>query len=164
MAEVIPLRGILYNQRKIKKLGDVITPPFDVISKKDQHQFYERSPFNVVRLILGKTSVFDTRGHNPHSRAADYFNNWMADDVLRQDPLPTFYITAFEFFSEGRRVTRYGLMARVRLSPFSAGIILPHERTFTNVKSERLALMQLCHVNFSPIFSMYSGSKYRLRL
>ncbi len=156
MAEVIPLRGILYNPGKIKNLGDVITPPFDVISRKDQHQFYERSPFNVVRLILGKTSKFDTRGHNPHSRAADYFNKWMADDILRQDVLPTFYIAAFEFPSEGRRVTRYGLIARVRLSPFSDGIVLPHERTFTNVKSERLALMQLCHANFSPIFSMYS--------
>ena len=82
MAEVIPFRGILYNPRKIKNLRDVITPPFDVISKKEQHQFYERSPFNVVRLILGKTSEFDTRGHNPHSRAADYYNKGQYDKAI----------------------------------------------------------------------------------
>jgi len=156
MAEVIPFKGVLFNPGKVKDLADVITPPFDVISKSDQHRFYERSPYNVVRLILGKKTEFDTRSHNPHSRAADYLKEWQENDILREDRLPAFYLTAFEFPIDGRSVTRYGLIAGVRLAPYSEGIILPHERTFTNVRSERLGLMQASRANLSPIFSLYS--------
>ena len=155
MAEVIPFKGILFNSEKIIELADVITPPFDVISKSAQQQFYERSPYNVVRLILGKKTEFDTRHQNPHSRAADYFKEWRENDILIQDRRPAFYLTALEFPYDGRRVIRYGLIAAVRLEPYSEGIILPHEKTFTNVKSERLGLMRASRTNFSPIFSLY---------
>lgn len=154
MADVIPFRGILYNPDKIDNLADVITPPFDVISVTEQEVFYARSPHNVVRLILGKASADDTPAHNPHSRAADYLHNWLADRSLVRDIAPAFYLTTLDFTIDNRPATRSGLIAAVRLAPFDAGIILPHERTFTNVKSERLKLMKACHANFSPIFAM----------
>ena len=155
MAEVTPFRGILFNSGKIKDLAEIITPPFDVISKSAQQQFYERSPYNVVRLILGKKTEFDTRHQNPHSRAADYFNEWRDNEILIRDQRPAFYLTAFEFPYDGKTVIRYGLISSVRLEPYSKGIILPHEKTFTNVKSERLGLMRASRTNFSPIFSLY---------
>ena len=154
MAEVIPFRGILYNPDKVDNLADVITPPFDVISDAEQEVFYARSPHNVVRLILGKASADDTPSHNPHSRAADYLQNWLADRSLVRDTAPALYLTTLDFVIDNRPVTRSGLIAVVRLAPFDAGIILPHERTFTNIKLERLALMKACHANFSPIFAM----------
>ena len=154
MADVIPFRGILYNPDKVDNLADVITPPFDVISGTEQEVFYARSPYNMVRLILGKASADDSPSHNPHSRAADHLKNWVADRSLVRDIVPAFYLTTLDFTIDNRLVTRSGLIAAVRLAPFDAGIILPHERTFTNVKSERLALMKACHANFSPIFAM----------
>ena len=154
MAEVIPFRGIFYNPDKVNNLAEVITPPFDVISDTEQEVFYARSPHNVVRLILGKSSADDTPTHNPHSRAADYLQNWLADRSLVRDTAPAFYLTTLDFTIDNRPVTRSGLIAVVRLVPFDAGVILPHERTFSNVKSERLALMKACHANFSPIFAM----------
>jgi uncharacterized protein (DUF1015 family) len=154
MADVIPFRGILYNPDKVNNLADVVTPPFDVISSTEQEVFYARSPHNMVRLILGKTSAGDTPSHNPHSRAADYLQNWLAERALVRDTAPAFYLTHLDFTIDNRPVTRSGLIAVVRLVPFDAGVVLPHERTFSNVKSERLALMQACHANFSPIFAM----------
>jgi uncharacterized protein (DUF1015 family) len=154
MAEVIPFRGIFYNPDKVNNLAEVITPPFDVISDTEQEVFYARSPHNVVRLILGKSSAGDTPAHNPHSRAADYLQNWLADRSLVRDTAPALYLTTLDFTIDNRPVTRTGLIAVVRLVPFDAGVILPHERTFSNVKSERLALMKACHANFSPIFAM----------
>jgi len=154
MAEVIPFRGIFYNPDKVNNLAEVITPPFDVISDTEQEVFYARSPYNVVRLILGKSSAGDTPTHNPHSRAADYLQNWLADRSLVRDTAPAFYLTTLDFTIDNRLVTRTGLIAVVRLVPFDDGVILPHERTFSNVKSERLALMKACHANFSPIFAM----------
>ncbi len=154
MAEVLPFRGILYNPDKVDNLADVITPPFDVISETEQEAFYARSPHNMVRLILNKASAEDTPSHNPHSRAADYLCNWLADRTLVRDPAPAFYLTTLDFTIDGRPVTRSGLIAVARLVRFEAGVILPHERTFTNIKSERLALRKACHANFSPIFAM----------
>lgn len=154
MAEVLPFRGIRYNPGKVANLADVITPPFDVISAAEQQEFHARSPYNMVRLVLGKAAAGDSPLDNPHSRAAAYLKRWLADRTLVRDAVPAFYLTGLDFTVDGREMTRVGLIARVRLVPFDAGVILPHERTFTNVKSERLGLMKACHANFSPIFAM----------
>jgi uncharacterized protein (DUF1015 family) len=164
MAQVLPFRGIIYNPKAVEDLADVITPPFDVITTAEQEQFYARSAHNVVRLILGKDSADDGPSQNPHSRAADYLRSWLSNRILVRDPEPAFYLTALDFTIDERPVTRWGLIALARLVPFEDGIILPHERTFTNVKSERLALMKACHANFCPIFAMVPDDQNLLTL
>ena len=159
--EILPFRGIGFNPQKIDHLADVITPPFDVISPAEQHAFYDRHPNNIVRLIRGKATEYDTRQQNPHTRAARHFQEWLSEGILVQDSMPAVYLTTLDFDFEGRRVTRYGAILLVRLHPFEAGVVLPHEKTFTNVKSERLSLMKACHANFSPIFSMTADDKGR---
>ena len=162
MAEVIPFKGILYNTRKIHNLADVVAPPFDVISEQEQIQFHERHPQNIIRLTLGKITENDTSSDNRYTRAAECLNRWFSDDIVLLDAEPAFYLTSMEFLFEGNRVTRYGLIALIRLEPFEKGIILPHEKTFSKVKSERLELMKTCHANFSPIFSLFSDEENRI--
>ena len=159
MADVLPFKGILYNPKKVNRLANVITPPFDVISSKEQEKFYESSPFNMIRLIRGKSTAYDTRVNNPHSRAADYMATWLREGIFIQDKKPAFYLTTLDFETDRKSYRRYGLIALVPTSPYDQGIILPHERTFTNIKSERLELMKACHTNFSPIFSMIPDDK-----
>jgi uncharacterized protein (DUF1015 family) len=154
MADILPFKGILYNPKKVNRLANVITPPFDVISSKEQDQFYDSSPFNMIRLIRGKSTAYDTRVNNPHSRAADYMATWLTKRILIQDDEPAFYLTTLDFEADRQSYRRYGLIVLVPISSYDQGIILPHERTFTNIKSERLELMKACHTNFSPIFSM----------
>jgi uncharacterized protein (DUF1015 family) len=156
MAQIIPFRGILFNPVKIGDLADVVTPPYDVISEAEQLNFYERHPYNMIRLILGKTRESDTSENNRHTRAAAYFKEWLSKNVLQQDTRPALYLTSVEFSHEKKNINRFGLIANVRLEPFERGIVLPHEKTFSNVKTERLQLMKACHANFSPIFSLYS--------
>ena len=162
MAEVIPFKGILYNTRMINDLADVVAPPFDVISEQEQIQFHERHPQNIIRLTLGKITENDTSTDNRYTRAAECLNRWFSDDIILLDEKPAFYLTSMEFSFEGNRVTRYGLIGLIRLEPFEKGIILPHERTFSKVKSERLELMKTCHSNFSPIFSLFSDEENRI--
>lgn len=158
MARIIPFRGILYNPEKIYNLADVVTQPFDIISPKEQQDAYERHPESIIRLILGKTTEKDTISDNPHTRAAKCFSEWRSNKILIQDKIPSLYFTSMRFSIENSSVTRYGLIALVGLEPFEKGIVIPHERTFSKVKSERLQLMKACHANFSPIFSMYSDN------
>jgi len=155
MAEVIPFRGIEYNPRKIPNPGEVTTPPYDVISPEEQARAYARHPHNIIRLILGKEAPEDSEADNRYTRAARCCEEWAEESILIRDPQPAFYLTATRFTVEDRPLTRLGLIARVRLEPFDRGIILPHETTFSGIKSDRLRLMQACHVNFSPIFSLY---------
>ncbi|MBU2522241.1 MAG: DUF1015 domain-containing protein [Proteobacteria bacterium] len=159
MAEVLPFRGILYNPRKIRNLSDVTTPPYDVISKQGQHDFYERHPQNIIRLILGKTTENDSVNNNCYTRASDFLKNWFSENILEQDTTPAFYLTSMDFSLENKTFTRYGIIGLVALEPFKNGVIVPHESTFSNVKMERFELMKSCHANFSPIFSLYSDSK-----
>ena len=159
MAEVLPFRGILYNPRKIRNLSDIVTPPYDVISKQGQHDFYERHPQNIIRLILGKATENDTANNNCYTRASDFLKNWFSENILEQDKTPAFYLTSMDFSLENKIFTRYGIIGLVALEPFKNGVIVPHESTFSNVKMERFELMKSCHANFSPIFSLYSDSK-----
>ncbi|MFZ2630222.1 MAG: DUF1015 domain-containing protein [Desulfosalsimonadaceae bacterium] len=156
MAEVLPFQGILYNSDKIKNISDVVTPPYDVISNDEQDAFYRRHPNNFIRLDKNKPADTDTDADNTHIRAAAFFQNWLRDGVLIQDRDPAFYLTSVEFTVDGQAMTRYGLIGRVKIEPFEKGIVLPHEKTFSKVKTERLALIKASHANFSQIFSIFS--------
>ena len=162
MAEIIPFRGILYNPMKVDNMANVVAPPFDIISEREQLEYHEKHSHNIIRLTLGKTTQDDTSKNNRYTRAADCFNKWLSDHIIERDKTPAFYFTALEFSYENKMVTRYGLIALVGLEPFEKGVVLPHEKTFPNVKSERLELMKACHANFSPIFSLYSDNKNRV--
>lgn len=159
MAKIVPFRGIVYNPERVENLASVATPPYDVITPQEQLAFYERHPWNIIRLILGKTSEKDTPQDNRHTRSADFFNAWLSEGVLIQDPSPAFYLTSIDFTVHSRKITRWGLISQVALEPFEKGVVLPHEKTFSRVKSERLELMKSCHANYSPIFSLYSDSE-----
>ncbi len=159
MAKIVPFRGIVYNPERVENLANVATPPYDVITPPEQLAFYESHPWNIIRLILGKTSEKDTPQDNRHTRSADFFNAWMSEGILIQDISPAFYLTSIEFSVQSRKITRWGLISQVALEPFENGVVLPHEKTFSRVKSERLELMKSCHANYSPIFSLYSDSE-----
>lgn len=159
MAEIAPFKGIFYNPQQISVLADVVTPPYDVISAQEQNLFYERHPNNTIRLILGKPEKNDTYHDNPHTRAAGYFSEWMKTGVLKRDEIPSLYLSSMQFEWDGTQYTRFGLIALVRIEPFEKGIILPHEKTFSRVKTERLNLMKACNTNFDPVFSLFPDEK-----
>jgi uncharacterized protein (DUF1015 family) len=163
MATVLPFRGLTYNLEKIGDLRTVTTPPYDVISPEEQERAYACHPQNIIRLILGKTADTDTDSDNRYTRAAECCLRWRDEAVLVRDPAPAFYLTATDFTVGDAPLTRWGVIARVRLEPFEKGVVLPHEKTFSKVKSDRLSLMQACHANFSPIFSLFPGGGDLLR-
>ena len=155
MATIKPLKGILYNPDVITDHSAVTTPPYDVISLEEQAAFYEKHPNNVIRLILNRERATDTPEDNPHSRSASHFRKWQSSGILKRDPKLALYLKAVTFPCENGTYTRYGLISLVRLEPFNRKVILPHEKTFSNVKSERLDLMKKTRCNFCSIFALY---------
>ena len=164
MAKIIPFKGLRYNPEKISDSGLVTAPPYDVISEKQQGQYYDGHPCNIIRLILGKASEDDTPDNNPHTRAAKDYYAWQRDKILIQDTQACFYFTSIDFKVGEIGLTRFGLICLVELETFDQGGVLPHEKTFSKVKTERLGLIKHCHANLSPIFALYSDQSYILNL
>jgi len=157
MADIRPFRGVLYNSGKVGELGDVMAPPYDVISPAKQDSLYDRHPNNVVRLILGKTAPEDTDTDNRYTRAAAELKAWMDSGVLVKDPKPAvYYYTQSYTLPNGAVQTRKGFIALARIEEFGKGV-RPHEKTLSGPKADRLKLMQACKGNLSCIFSLYSS-------
>ena len=169
MALVVPFRGILYDSRKIADLRDVVAPPYDVISPEAQNAFYQRHPKNVIRLILNKERLGDNPQDNRYTRAAAHYRTWLKEGFLVRNPIPHFYFLEEEFESSvqdraggnssPRKKVRRGFIGLTRLEEFATGVVLPHEKTQTKPKADRLALMEACRANFSQIFSLYSDEE-----
>ncbi len=159
MALIAPFRGIRYNQEKIGRLEDVVTPPYDVIDEKAQAAFIAANPYNMIRLDICKRQGKESGGSGRYEKSRDLFQGWRDDGILIRDEAPSIYLYHIDYdHPSGKRLTRKGLVSLVGLSDFSEGIVKPHEKTFMDVTDDRLELLDTCHAHFSQIFSLYPDS------
>jgi uncharacterized protein (DUF1015 family) len=159
MADVRPLPGIRY--AATDNLAALVTPPYDVISPEAQERYYARDPHNIIRLELGRDEPGDDNLNNKYTRAATTFAEWRLEGVMRQDA-PSLYVYEQTFSVAEAERRRMGLLARVRLEPWNARVILPHERTMSKPKDDRLKLFHACAANLSPIMSLYDDPDQEL--
>jgi uncharacterized protein (DUF1015 family) len=169
MALILPFRGIGYNPRKIADYSKVVAPPYDVISPQEQDALYQRHPWNAVRLILNKETPQDHPGDNRYTRSAALYADWQKEEILIRAPRPCFYFMQEEFspsiLPAGQRadlrekIVRQGFIGVIRLEEYGAGVVLPHEKTQTKPRADRLALMEACQANFSQIYSLFTDEK-----
>src|SRR5262245_37992105 len=155
MADIRAFRAFRYDLGRVGTLGDVVAPPYDVIDPALQRALYDRSPYNVVRLILNKEEPTDTATENRYTRAARFLREWRHDGILAQDSARALYVYHQEFEVERQRYTRRGFLARVRLERFGEGKIYPHEETLAGPKADRLKLLQATAMNLSPVFGLF---------
>jgi uncharacterized protein (DUF1015 family) len=159
MADVRPLPGLRYTATE--DLAARVTPPYDVISPEAQARYYERHPENIIRLELGREAPGDNELDDRYTRAAVTFAEWRLRGVLAQDA-PALYLYEQRFTAGGATHTRSSLLARVRLEPWDAGVVLPHERTLSKPKDDRLKLLRASAANLSPIMALYDDAKNEL--
>jgi uncharacterized protein (DUF1015 family) len=160
MAEVAPLTPLRYDLSRLPGgLGSVVAPPYDVISPEQRETLAARDPHNVVRLILP-----EGEGDAKYLHAANLLGRWRAEEVLVRDPEPAFYRYDQTFVPPGgaSRFTRRGFLGLVRLVPFSERIVLPHERTLSGPKEDRLKLFRATRANLSPGFMLYRDPRGEL--
>ncbi|MBO8127735.1 MAG: DUF1015 domain-containing protein [Peptococcaceae bacterium] len=155
MARVLPLKGLRYNPAIVKDLARVVTPPYDVIDRDAQERYYDKHPYNIIRLEYGKTFPDDDETNNVYTRARETFQSWRQNGVLLKEQEEALYLYEQEFTVNGKTFTRRGFFCRTYLQPYSEGEILPHEETLPKAKEDRLKLLRACRANFSPIFGVY---------
>ncbi len=160
MPIVAPFRGIHYDPVKVGDLSNVVSQPYDVISPEEQKSLHRRHPRNIVWVDFGLSKEGDGPSANRYTRAAAHYRQWLSEGTLVQDDRPAFYYYEQEFTIPGMGTfVRKGFLAALRLSAFGEGEVLPHEKTLSRPKEDRLALMRVTEANMSPIFGLYSDPK-----
>jgi uncharacterized protein (DUF1015 family) len=162
MAEIRPFSGIQYAPEFRSRLAELVTPPYDVISPEQQNTYYQRDPNNIIRLELGRDEPGDDRLNNRYTRAAAAFAEWRMQGIMRQESQPVMYLYRQGFPHDGRTLWRTSLLTAVRLEPWEAGVVLPHEHTMSKPKDDRLKLLRACAANLSPLMSLYEDLQGQL--
>ncbi|MGO9336424.1 MAG: DUF1015 domain-containing protein [Terracidiphilus sp.] len=158
MARIYPFRAWRYNPSTVR-LDDVVTQPYDKISPAMQQAYYQRSPFNLVRIILGLPELFDAeRGESVYTRAARDFRAWREQGVLIQEKDPCVFAYSQRFKVPGSEIVkeRRGFIALGKLHDYSEQVVFRHEQTLSKPKSDRLNLLKATHAHFGQIFMHYS--------
>jgi len=158
MADIFPFRALRYNPQLVSA-SQAVTQPYDKISPAMQEGYYAASPYNLVRIILGRQEEQDNTEHNVYSRAAAYFRDWRAQGVLRQDAEPCIYAYSERFQSPGtgKELERRGFIALGRIEDYLAKVVFRHEQTLAKPKADRLQLLRATRAHFGQIFMLYEG-------
>ena len=158
MARIYPFQAWRYNPAKVQ-LDDVVTQPYDKITPALQQAYYQRSPYNLVRIILGLPELFDATDNNVYTRAAENFREWRRQGVLLPDAEPAIYAYSQTYAppgTPGMLRERRGFIALSDAVDYADGIVFRHEQTLAKPKSDRLNLLRATRAHFGQIFMLYS--------
>ncbi|HSD01258.1 MAG TPA: DUF1015 domain-containing protein, partial [Gaiellales bacterium] len=140
-----PLRALRYNPEFVE-LGEVVSPPYDVISPADREAYIRRSPHSIVRLLLPEAP----------GQAARLLQDWRREGALLRDTEPSIWWHTQTYVApDGGEGERSGFLSAIRLAPYEEGRVRPHERTHAGTREGRLELIRAVKANLSPVFGLY---------
>jgi uncharacterized protein (DUF1015 family) len=149
VAVVKPFRAVRYDEAKAGPLDRLVAPPYDVLDPEERAGYLAESPYNVVHLTLP----------DDESEAARIWRVWLDEGVLARDTEPACWWLEQDFVGpDGVARTRGGLVCALHVEPYSAGVILPHERTHAGPKEGRMRLLRALRAHVEPLFFLYDGA------
>ena len=156
--QIKPFKAYRFDSAVVGDASDCIAPPYDVISDRQQEQLYEKSEFNIVRIIKGKTTASDNTQENQYTRAADYLESWISEGALKQDPADAIYAYVQDFEIAGQNFQRYSFIALARLEEFGK-IVKPHEQILEKPMIDRLNLKKATSADLGLVFMLYEDQE-----
>jgi uncharacterized protein (DUF1015 family) len=161
MARLYPFRALRYDPTRVN-MTDVVTQPYDKISPAMQELYYQSSPYNLIRIILGKHKPKDDDTENVYTRAAATLQAWRADGVLKEESEPALYgySQTYTVPNTDEVRERKGFIALGQLYDYTDQIVFRHEQTFPKHKSDRLALFKATRAYCEQIYMLYSDPTF----
>jgi uncharacterized protein (DUF1015 family) len=159
MADIRPFRAVRYNTEITGELGKVVTQPYDKISPEMQARYYDSSPYNLVRIILGRKNPGDSAADSEYTRAAGDWRRWIEAGVLKSDAAPAIYAYDQEYAVPGQPGVvrlRRGFIALARIEDYASKVIHRHEETLAGPKADRLELLKATRAHCEQLFLLYS--------
>jgi uncharacterized protein (DUF1015 family) len=156
VARVLPFRAVRYSAPEGSGITPLTGPPYDVISPALREDLLERDRHNVVALELPEGSLDPSAPGNRYETGGRRWRQWLEERVLVFDAEPAVYVVEQRYRHDGEEIARRGFVAAVGLEPFSAGVVLPHERTLPKAIADRLDLTRATAANLSQVFGMFA--------
>jgi len=158
MADIRPFRALRYNRQRVPA-SQVVTQPYDKITSEMQDSYYAASPYNLVRIILGRREQGDNAAQNVYTRAAAFGRKWREEGILEQDAAPSLYAYSQTFTApSGKALERRGFIALGRVEDYAARVVYRHEQTLAKPKADRLELLRATRVHYEQLFLLYEDS------
>lgn len=155
MAVVKPFNALRFCE-KAGPINELVCPPYDIISEEQRQTFLKTNPHNVIRLELPR------EGEDVYARAGDTLRQWLDQGIVATDSTEQFYIYEEEFEIDGQRRSLKGVIARVKLTDFSEGVVIPHENTLSAAKEDRFQLMCATGCNFSQVYCLFEDGDRKI--
>lgn len=156
MAEIKPFKALQFNPNLNLNLSDLICPPYDVISPKEQILYYKKNKYNMIRLEL-------PIGKSGYQHAFNTLTKWKKENILISEKSDCLYLYEQEFLHKGTIKKTTGLICLVKLENFEKKVIIPHENTLSKPKLDRLKLLKSTFCNFSPIYALYNDETMKTK-
>jgi uncharacterized protein (DUF1015 family) len=162
MAQVFPFRAFRYNP-SVVSCERVLTQPYDKISPSMQERYYAADPHNLIVVEKGRANASDSPENNVYTRAAASLKDWMAHDVIQQDPAPAFYAYTQQYSVPGTtfRRLRKGFIGLGKLEDYSTGIIFRHEHTLSGRPARTPSSHP--HAHRTTLHALFRSGLYRGR-
>ncbi|QNI38054.1 DUF1015 domain-containing protein [Edaphobacter albus] len=161
MARIYPFRALRYDPARVN-MEDVVTQPYDKISPAMQDRYYETSPYNLIRVILGKHLAGDNDQENVYTRAAETLKDWRKEGILKEEAEPALYGYSQTYTvphtNEVRE--RRGFIALGHLYDYADKVVYRHEQTFPKHKSDRMSLFKATRTYCEQIYMLYSDPAF----
>ena len=130
----------------------VVAPPYDQIDDVTQDRLLAMSPHNVVRI----TSPRDEPDVDRYQSARRVLDAWVAERVWAADDRAVIYPYQQTYTLGGRTVTRSAFIALGEVSEYAQGVVLPHERTHSGPKKDRMQLLEATGADTGLLFMLVS--------
>ncbi|HET8925433.1 MAG TPA: DUF1015 domain-containing protein [Candidatus Acidoferrum sp.] len=163
MAQVYPFRAFRYDPSRAP-YDRVLTQPYDKISPAMQEKYYAEDSHNLIVVEKGRTHPGDSPENNVYTRAAAALEDWIRNNIVVEDPAPSFYAYTQEYTVPGteERRTRRGFIGAGKLEEYSAGIVFRHEHTLSGPKADRLELLRRTEMHTGQLFMLYADLQRRI--
>lgn len=149
MARVEPFHALEF-ARDAGPLGELLSPPYDVLYAADREKLLARNPKNAVVLDLISPAADSDPERHRKSRAT--MDRWIADGTLVESTAPRMFVVEDAFDGPNGPERRLGLICTVGMEKLGAGSILPHERVLDTPIQDRLQLLTATRAHLSPVF------------
>ncbi|MES2391774.1 MAG: DUF1015 domain-containing protein [Acidobacteriota bacterium] len=162
MARLFPFRALRYDSTRVN-MTDVVTQPYDKITTEMQDRYYDASPYNLIRVILGRKFPEDKEeGPNVYTRAAATLNDWRNEGILKEESEPALYGYSQTYTVPGTSEVRErrGFIGLGQLHDYADQVVYRHEQTFPKHKSDRLALFKATRAYCEQIYMLYSDPTF----
>jgi uncharacterized protein (DUF1015 family) len=160
MASIRPFTGLRFSIEAgpVEKLT---APPYDVLSPTERDEYAARDAHNVVHLTLPEQKSDDRSKFIKYARSSALLSEWRQDGTLQKEPKPAFYRYTQHFHLPGvsDAFSRTAVIALIKVEPYEAGIVLPHEQTFPKHKEDRMRILEATRAHLECIFGLYEDAE-----